>query len=68
MQTIDKEYSNVEKETDDFESDNNEVQNMSFDSIESELISEISIMSFEEILKPDTDLQIQNFLMTLIRI
>ncbi len=54
-QTIDKEHSNVEKETDDFESDNNEVQNMSFDSIESELISEISIMSFEEILEPDTE-------------
>lgn len=53
-QIIDKEYSNVEKDTDDFESDNNEVQNMSFDSIGSELISEISIMSFEEILEPDT--------------
>ena len=59
-QTIDKEHSNVEKETDDLESDNNEVQNMSFDSIKSELISEISIMSFEEILEQPVNTEFPN--------
>ena len=45
---------NEECEMDDNENDNNDVQDMSFDSTRSELISEMSTMSFEGILEPDT--------------
>src|SRR5688572_33229455 len=45
---------NEECEMDDNENDNNDIQDMSFDSTQSKLISEMSTMSFESILEPDT--------------
>lgn len=46
--------SNEECEMDDNENNNIEAQDMSLDSIESELISEMSTMSFEDVFESDT--------------